>query len=299
MTAQTVVITGANSGIGYQTTMHFARGGAHVIMACRSLDKAEKARQEILQEVPNGNLTIIRLDVSDLESVREFAAAFEQQVGKLDMLINNAGIVAIPLTRNKAGHEMQLATNYLGAFALTGLLLPMFNQEVPARIVNVGSLAHRFGKLNVDDLNWESTPYNQWKSYANSKVAMLNQTLELNRRLQASGSNIIALSAHPGFANTNIHQNSPALTKQSAIGKWWQQKMTNFIPTAADAARPIILAADGDVKGGEYYGPGGFMEIGGKPKPARINPVAQDTALAQQLWEKSEAMTGVSYLSGD
>ena len=267
-----------------------------MIMACRSLDKAEKARNDILRVAPNADLSIIKLDVSNLDSVREFAHQFESQVGELDLLVNNAGIVAIPLERNGAGHEMQLATNYLGAFALTGLLLPLFRKDVPARIVNVGSLAHRLGKLNPDDLNWESTPYDQWKSYANSKVAMLNYTLELNRRLQDSGSNIIALSAHPGFANTNIHQNSPALTRTSPVSKWFHDKMSALIPTAADAARPIILAADGDVSGGDYYGPGGFLEIGGKPKPAKVNPVARDGELARKLWQVSEQMTGVSYL---
>lgn len=299
MTAKTVVITGANSGIGFQAAMHFARAGARVVMACRSMDKAQKAQQDIQSAVPTANTVVIRLDVSDLDSVREFVREFEQQIGELDLLINNAGIVAIPLQRNAAGHEMQLATNYLGAFALTGLLLPFFRKGVPCRIVNVGSLAHRLGKLNPDDLNWESTPYDQWKSYANSKVAMMSYTLELNRRLQASGSNVIALSAHPGFANTNIHQNSPALTKTNPVSKWFQGVMTNFIPTAADAARPIILAADSDsVSGGDYYGPGGFLEIGGKPAKAKVNAQAKDPELAKKLWSVTETMTGVSYLSG-
>lgn len=300
MTQKTVIITGANAGIGFQSTLYFARQGARVIMACRSLDKANKAKADIEQEVPNADLTIIRLDVSDLNSVKEFATQFIEQVGELDILINNAGIVAIPLTRNDAGHEMQLATNYLGAFSLTGLLLPYFKKDVPTRIVNVSSLAHRMGKLNIDNLNWEATEYDQWKAYANGKVAMMNHTLELNRRLQQTGSNTIALAAHPGFANTNIHQNSPALNRDNAnaFSKWFHKKMESFIPTAAEAARPIILAADDDaVQGGEYYGPGGFLEIGGKPAKAKINKVAKDTQIAKQLWTVSESMTGTSYLA--
>lgn len=299
MTSQTVVITGANSGIGYQASLYFAKENAHVIMACRSLDKAEQAKNQILEQAPNARLTIIRLDVSDLDSVQEFVRQFGEQGEQFDILINNAGIVAMPLSRNKAGHESQLATNYLGAFALTGLLLPFFPAGKPGRIVNVGSLAHRLGKLNLDDLNWEKTEYDEWKGYANSKVAMLSHTLELDRRLRASGSTVIALAAHPGFANTNIHQNSPALNYTNPARKWVSKHMQKFIPTAAAATRPIILAATSrDVSGGDYYGPGGFLEIGGKPGKARINKEARDSDKAKALWEISEAMTGVRYLSG-
>lgn len=298
MTSQTVVITGANSGIGYQSALHFAQQRAHVVMACRSLDKAEQAKNQILEQVPQARLTIIRLDVSDLESVHEFARQFGEQCGQLDLLINNAGIVAMPLSRNRAGHESQLATNYLGAFALTGLLLPKFASESHCRIVNVGSLAHRLGKLNLDDLNWEKTAYDEWKGYANSKVAMLSHTLELDRRLRAIHSPVIALGAHPGFANTNIHQNSPALNYTNPVRKWISQHMQKFIPTAESAARPIIHAASSpDVSGGEYYGPRGFLEIGGKPGKARINKEARDLEKARRLWALSESMTGVSYLS--
>ena len=298
MTTRNVVITGANSGIGLAAAVDFARSGARVVMACRSMDKAQAAQGEILAAVPVASTVIIPLDVSNLQSAQAFHRQFSERVGELDLLINNAGIVAIPLSRNSAGHELQLATNYLGAFALTGLLLPLFRQNSPTRIVNVGSLAHRLGKLNVDDLNWEKTDYDQWKAYANSKLAMLSFTLELNRRLQQSGSNIVALAAHPGFANTNIHQNSPALTRTNPVSKWLHKKMEAFIPTAANAARSIILAGDGaDISGGDYYGPGGLLEIGGKPARARVNPIARDTALAERLWMLSESMTGISYLS--
>lgn len=300
MSQQTVVITGANAGIGFQSALYFAQQGAKVVMACRSPDKALAAQAQILQQTPDADTQIIRLDVSDLESVKAFSQQLVESVGEIDVLINNAGIVAIPLTRNDAGHELQLATNYLGAFALTGHLLPHFKKDVPTRIVNVCSLAHRMGKLNIDNLNWEATEYDQWKAYANSKVAMMSHTLELNRRLQAAGSKTIALGAHPGFANTNIHQNSPALNRENsnAFSKWFHKKMEALIPSAADAARPIILAAsDTHVNGGDYYGPGGFMEIGGKPAKAKINRIAKDTLLAQALWTASQTMTEVSYLS--
>lgn len=295
---QTVVITGANSGIGFQAALKLAGDGAKVVMACRNLEKGQAARRQILEHVPGADVLLLRLDVSSLDSVRAFGEQVSRQVGRLDTLINNAGIAAIPLARNDAGHEMQLATNYLGAFALTGTLLPLFTKQRPARVVNVGSLAHRFGKPAVEDLNWEATPYDHWKAYARSKLAVLSFTLELDRRLRKLDSNIAALAAHPGFAVTEIHTKSEVLAPKSALSKWFKDKMASVIPAASAAARPIILAASADhVTGGEYYGPGGFLEIGGKPALARMNPVANDVAMRRELWAVSESMTGVRYLS--
>ena len=274
--------------------------GAHVVMACRSMDKARKAQAEILAEVPDARAVIIPLDVSEPTSIEAFSRQFSEQIGQLDLLINNAGIVATPLARNSVGHEMQLATNYLGAFALTGRLLPYFTRIAQARIVNVGSLMHRFGKLDLDDLNWEKTPYNEWQGYGRSKVAMLSFTMELDRRLRRSGSNIIALGAHPGFANTDVAKNSAGLKAESGFRAWRQKKLEPLIPTAAEAVRPIIHAATAEgVSGGDYYGPSGFLEIGGKTaRRARVNPVAKDVHIAERLWALSESMTGVRYLSG-
>lgn len=299
MTQQTVITTGANSGIGFQTARHFARIGARVVMACRSLDKAREAEARILAEVPHAETLLLPLDVSDLDSIREFGRRFGELVGELDILINNAGIVALPLTRTRAGHEMLLATNYLGAFTLTGILLPYFARSRTARIVNVGSLAHRFGRLDVDDLNWERGQYDPWKAYANSKVALLNHTLELNRRLRAASSHVIALAAHPGLANTNIKQQAEALKPPGRLRRWYAGHMTKIIPSAEKAARSVILAASAPhVTGGEYYGPGGLFELGGEPRPAKLNPLVLDAVLSQQLWTKSESMTGARYLSG-
>jgi NAD(P)-dependent dehydrogenase (short-subunit alcohol dehydrogenase family) len=297
MAQQTVVTTGANSGIGFQVALYFARTGARVVMACRSPDKAREAEQLIHAQVPGANTLRIELDVSELDSVRTFARRFGEQVGELDLLINNAGIVALPLTRTSAGHELLLATNYLGAFALTGAVLPYFNRK-RARIVNVGSIAHRFGRLNIADLNWQTTEYDQWKAYANSKVALLSHTLELNRRLRASASHIIALAAHPGVANTNIKQTSEKLKPPGPIRRWYAKHMTKLIPSAEAAARPVILAATADdVTGGEYFGPGGWLELHGPPKNARLNPIAQDPILSKQLWQATETLTGARYLS--
>jgi NAD(P)-dependent dehydrogenase (short-subunit alcohol dehydrogenase family) len=267
-----VVITGANAGLGFEAALACARSSAHVVMACRSLERAQKAQRDLLERVPGATTTILRLDVSEPESIRDFARELADRGDRLDVLINNAGIVAVPLSRNSVGHEMQLATNYLGAFALTGRLLPLFREDGRARIVNVGSHANRLGKLPLDDPNWERTPYGELRAYARSKVALLSFTMELERRLRRSGSHVVAVGAHPGFA--------------------W------FTPSAAEACRPIVHAARGEgVRGGDYWGPSGWLEIRGEPGRARVNPVARDRDLARRLWSLSESLTGVRYLS--
>jgi NAD(P)-dependent dehydrogenase (short-subunit alcohol dehydrogenase family) len=178
------VITGANGGLGYQTALELARMGMSVVMACRNVDRARKAQAELLAEVPDAEATVIPLDVSEPDSIREFGRQLSAQVGRLDLLINNAGIVLVPLVRNSVGQELHLATNHLGAFSLTGTLLPLFPGNAQARIVNVVSLAHRFAKLDLDDLNWEKTPYSEWRAYARSKLLLLSFTMELDRRLR-------------------------------------------------------------------------------------------------------------------
>jgi len=294
----TVVITGANSGIGYQTALHFARAGARVVMACRSLDKAERAEHDIRKQVPGATTVVLPLDVSEMESVRKFGELFAERVGELDVLVNNAGMVASPLVRTRDGHELLFATNYLGGFALTGTMLPRFREGRAARIVNVGSLAHRFGKLNVDDLNWHTTEYDQWKAYANSKVATLSHAIELSRRLRERGRDIVALAAHPGFANTEVNRRREATIRQTPLRKWYVKHMTKLVPTAEMAARSVIRAAvASDVRGGEYFGPSGLFELGGTPGIARINPIANDAVLGASLWKASENLSGVSYLS--
>jgi NAD(P)-dependent dehydrogenase (short-subunit alcohol dehydrogenase family) len=293
-----VVITGANAGLGFETALALARSGARVVMACRSQERAEQARSDLLARVPAAAATILPLDVSEPESIRSFVREFSDRCGQLDVLINNAGIVAVPLSRNSVGHEMQLATNYLGAFALTGLLLPLFRAGGRARVVNVGSHANRLGRLPLDDPNWERTPYRELRAYARSKVALLSFTIELERRLRRSGSHVIALGAHPGFAATDIRRHSPKLTPPGFVGRWVDTVGALVTPTAAEACRSIVHAArDEGVRGGDYWGPSGWLEIRGEPGRARVNPIARDVELGRRLWSLSESLTGVRYLS--
>ena len=293
------VITGANAGLGFQVSLALARVGATVVMACRSQERAERAKALLAAEVPGASLETLRLDVSEPASIAGFSDRFAARFGQLDLLVNNAGIVGAPLSRNSAGQEMHMATNYLGAFALTGRLLPLFSRDGGARIVNVGSLAHRLGRLDFDDIHWERRRYGEWRAYAQSKLATLAFTLELDRRLRANGGGITAVAAHPGFAATEIGKGNGILHPTSTIGEWLRDRILPYIPSAADAARPILHAALGDaVRGGDYYGPGGWLEISGHPSPARIKPAARNGETGRRLWDLSEAMTGVSYLSG-
>lgn len=295
---KTVVITGANAGIGYEVALELSKLGAKVVMACRSMDKAERARNDLLGEVPDASIEIIPLDVSELPSINEFVRRFKEQVGSLDMLINNAGIVTPTLSRNSVGYELHLATNFLGAFALTGLLLPMFNQSMPTRIVNVGSLAHRFGKFDFEDPNFVKKKFNHWRAYGQSKIATAAFTQELSRRLQLAGSDTVALGAHPGFAATDMGHKTGAVTPRTKFGKWYQGKLESWIVGKPEnAALPIIYAATKEsVEGGDYYGPNGLFEIKGKPGPAKLNPLANNVEFGKRIWAASEELTGVSYL---
>jgi len=293
------VVTGANGGLGYQTALALARMRFCVVMACRNAEKAEKARRELLGEAPGAEVIVLRLDVSEPESIREFGETLSAKVGRLDLLINNAGVVLVPLQRNSVGQELHLATNYLGVFALTGTLLSLLRENPEARIVNVGSLAHRLVNLDFNDLNWEATPYGAWKAYARSKIALQTFTMELDRRLRRSGNRIIALGAHPGFANTNAGRDNPMVMPTNPVLRWITENLFEpLTPTAAAAARSIVHAATGDgVTGGDYYGPAGFLETRGKTGRARINPAAKDADAARRLWGLSEELTGVRYLS--
>jgi NAD(P)-dependent dehydrogenase (short-subunit alcohol dehydrogenase family) len=282
MTGRTVIITGANSGIGRAAASALSGAGANVTLAVRDTEKGRAAAAGML-----GEAQVRRLDLADLASVREFAAGWE---GEIDLLINNAGVMVPPLSRTVDGFELQFGTNHLGHFALTGLLL----DRVTGRVVTVSSTGHRFGRIDFADLNWEHKPYRAWRAYGQSKLANLLFTAELQRRLTAAGSPVLATAAHPGYAATNLqfHSGRRSLDVLNVISNWL------FAQDQESGALPTLYAAVADIPGNSFAGPGGFMEQRGAPKLVGRSAAAQDGATARRLWEVSEQLTGVTFPLG-
>ncbi len=298
-TGRTAIVTGANSGIGLETAAELAAKGATVIMACRSLDKAERAAASIRARQPAGEIIVMQLDAADLNSVRTFAQAFAEQHDKLDLLINNAGVMgAKNILRTKDGFESQFGTNHLGHFALTGLLLDRLKAAQAARVVPVSSVAHKAtAGLNLADPNFDQGGYQPFDAYGKSKLANLLFMFELDRRCKAAGLNITAAAAHPGYTASNI--TSGANPENSAI-KNFMVAIGNrlFAMSAAGGARPTLYAAtDPDIRGGEFIGPLGPFQFWGPPGPVAAKETARDGAAAEKLWQVSEQLTGVSFLS--
>jgi NAD(P)-dependent dehydrogenase (short-subunit alcohol dehydrogenase family) len=291
------IVTGANSGIGYQTARYLSRAGATVILACRNQEKGEAARAKIVSENaaanPAGKVEARVLDVADLDSVRSFAAEFVSEGRALDLLINNAGVMAIPNRRTTPqGFEMQFGTNHLGHFALTGLLLPALLRQPNSRVVTVSSIAHKGGKLHFDDLNAERS-YNPRGAYQQSKLANLVFGLEFDRRLRARSANTASLIAHPGVAVTNIVSNGIGTGMK---GRIVGAMLTLFAQSDDRGAWPLLYAATApQAHGGGYYGPDGIAEIKGTPVEVKPKPRALDPAAGKRLWEVSEMLTGVRY----
>jgi len=285
LTGKVAIVTGANSGIGFETAKALAEKGAKVILACRNLDKANLAAKEIRSMVRKAKLEIIQLDLADLASVRKFADTFKSKYGSLDLLINNAGIMIPPLTKTADGFEVQFGANHLGHFALTGLLSEVILATPNARIVNVSSGAHRMGTgtIDFDNLNAEKG-YQPANAYAQSKLANLLFTLELNSHLENIDSDVIATAAHPGWTVTGL-QKGFLHTVSEWIG---QRPEMGALPT-------LQAALDPDAKRNDYFGPSGFMEMRGYPQKVETGDAAKDVNLAKRLWEVSEEMTGISY----
>jgi NAD(P)-dependent dehydrogenase (short-subunit alcohol dehydrogenase family) len=273
------VVTGANSGIGLVSARELARVGAHVVLAVRDQERGRTAAASI-----TGSTEVRQLDLADLASVRAFAREWD---GDLNVLINNAGVMAIPQRRTVDGFELQLATNHLGHFALTNLLLPYITD----RVVTVASSAHRMGRIVVDDLNWERRRYRAWAAYGQSKLANLLFTLELQRRLAAAGSSVRAYAAHPGYAATNLqsHTGNPI---SSMI-----MTAANRVVAQSDAqgALPTLFAATQDLPGGSYVGPDGFHETRGHPTLVGRSAAATDLDTAAALWTASEELTATTF----
>jgi len=282
MTDRRVIVTGANSGIGRAAAAALSGAGAHVVLAVRDLEKGRTAAATM-----PGEPEVRRLDLANLASIRDFAAAWD---GNIDLLINNAGVMVPPLTRTADGFELQFGTNHLGHFALTNLLL----EHVTGRVVTVSSVGHRWGSIDFDDLNWEHKPYRAWRAYGQSKLANLLFTAELQRRLVAAGSAVLANAAHPGYASTNLqfHSGSRVLDLVSVVGNRVLAQDEN------GGALPTLYAALADIPGNSYAGPGGFMEQRGAPKLVGRSAAAQDAEVARRLWDVSEQLTGVRFPLG-
>jgi len=296
-TGRVVLITGANSGIGLEAARMLAERGAQVVLACRTRAKADAARHSILADAPAAEVSLVDLDLSSLASVAEAAVDFGGRFGRLDLLVNNAGVMATPYQRTVDGFELQFATNHLGHVALTAHLLPVLLATATSRVVNVSSLAHKMGRIDFEDLQSERR-YRAWRAYGQSKLANLLFTFELQRRLDAAGADTIAVAAHPGISDTNLAGSTGGVAgRLMALTHPLAQV---FSQNAHAGALPTVRAAtDPAVRGGEYYGPDGFLEQRGTPRPVEANGSARDPAVARRLWEVSVELTGVPFAALD
>ena len=285
---KTAIVTGANSGIGFDTTAGLAEAGYHVVMACRSEEKAEKARASIMKRLPKASLDIMLIDLGDFACVRAFANDFRARYGRFDVLINNAGILLSSPQTNADGIELQFVTNHLGHFLLTALLVDQITDDPASRVVALSSIAHKKARIDFDDL---TCGHDGLKAYGQSKLACLFFADELDRRLRAAGCRIKALAVHPGGSDSGLFDD------MSRLQYYTFKALSPIIAHSnAEAARSSLHAAlSQDVDGGDYYGPTGFMELRGPVGPARRNRVTEDKDVAGRLWALSEELTGQAF----
>ena len=291
LSGKTAVITGANSGIGYETALELARHGATTIVVCRSVSRGESALGRIKESAPSSQVRLMLLDLGDLASIDAFAESFTKENENLDLLINNAGIMATPYRTTKDGFESQFGTNHLGHFALTAKLMPSILASPSARIVNVSSLAHRSGGIDFDALQFDRSNYGRWQAYGNSKLANLLFTYEMHRRLRrANVEHVASMAAHPGFSRTNLAQGLGLIgTLLKPIGALISQ-------SAHMGALPTLRAAtDPNAESGQYYGPDQPNERRGYPVVVSSTPASHDEETARRLWEHSEELTGTKF----
>jgi NAD(P)-dependent dehydrogenase (short-subunit alcohol dehydrogenase family) len=298
-TDRTVVVTGANTGLGKEAARAFAAKGADVVLACRSPGKGADAKADIEAEGPLGSLTVLELDLADLDSVRAFADAFTDGFDDLHVLANNAGVMAIPRRETADGFETQFGVNHLGHFALTGLLLDELREtgtdDDPARVVTMSSGIHERGRIDFEDLHGERS-YDKWDAYAQSKLANLLFAYELDRRLDAAGAPVRSLAAHPGWAATDLQRRGPEMLGSTFRKLGMTVANALFAQSAEQGALPLLYAAMmPDAAGGAYYGPGGFANMRGTPERQCSSRRSRETGTAYRLWTVSEAETGVSY----
>ena len=286
MTQKIAIITGANAGLGFEVSKHLAKLGYRLVMACRNLDKGMQAKKRILKIAPDTVIDVLELDLSKQKSVLAFAELVKQDYQSLDLLINNAGIMMTPYKVTEDGFENQLATNYLGHFALTGYLLPLLKNTQNSRVVSLSSLAHKWSGIRLKDPNFKFG-YDKREAYGQSKVACLMFAYELDRRFKAAGYPTISTGAHPGISNTNLFGSMPVFFKllSPVMGQ-----------APENGAKPILFAAlNKGLKGGEYIGPDGFNEWRGDAKRVDSNVASKNKENGQQLWDLSEELTGVKY----
>jgi len=284
-TGRIAVVTGANTGIGYEAARGLALKGAHVILACRNPEKGQAAVARIQAEKPAGSVEVKTLDLSDLDSVHRFAQDFTSSHARLDLLVNNAGVMIPPFGKTTQGFELQFGTNHLGHFALTGHLLPLLSRTEGSRVVVVYSAVYRQGRIHFEDPNFTRRPYNAWGAYSQSKLATLLFALELQRRLPAGGAPMVT-AAHPGWTATELQRESGFIRFFNPL----------LAMSPAEGALPTLRAATDPQAGpASVWGPAGWFELKGAPAPAHLLPHAHDTEVAARLWTLSETLTGVTF----
>jgi NAD(P)-dependent dehydrogenase (short-subunit alcohol dehydrogenase family) len=295
-TGKTALVTGANSGIGYQAALELARHGAHVLLGCRNAAKGLAALERLQREALGASAEVVELDMASLASIRAFASGFAARGIAMDLLINNAGVMALPKREITVdGYERQFGTNHLGHFALTGLVMPQLLAAPAPRVVTVASIAHRSGKIDFENLQSEKS-YKPRPAYNTSKLANLLFALELERRAEAAGSKLVSIPVHPGVSRTSIFINSLGDGKPSLIMRVIVPVISLVMQSDVAGALPTLYAATSpNAKGGEYIGPDGFMAIKGSPTVEQPKPQALDEVVAKKLWVVSEELTGVVY----
>jgi NAD(P)-dependent dehydrogenase (short-subunit alcohol dehydrogenase family) len=281
------IITGSSSGIGYEAAKILANKNTKVVVAVRNLEKGEKAKTKIVNQNSNADVAVMKIDLSDLSSIKSFVEEYQQKFDKLDLLINNAGVMIPPYSKTKDGFELQMGTNHFGHFALTLQLLNLIKSTPNSRIVNVASNAHKYGNINFNDLNWDKRKYSAIRAYADSKIANLYFTQELTKRIVVNENNVLVTAAHPGWTATDLQRHSNVL---EFINKFFAMKHEQ------GALATLRAAIDENAKNGDYFGPDGWQERRGYPVKVEPNKLAKDETLGKKLWDVSEKLTGIKLI---
>lgn len=290
-----IIMTGANSGLGLEATKELVRKGATVIMACRNIEKGKDAVDEVITEIPNAKVELMELDLSKLVSVREFAKNFNQKFDKLDVLVNNAGIMQPPYTVTEDGFELQIGVNHFGHYVLTGLLLDKLKFSPGSRVVNQSSIAHSRGIINFEDIN-SKDKYSRLGAYGQSKLANLLFNNELDRLFKENSTDTIAVGVHPGYTATKLQHNGPTLGGKSIWSRLYTVTNKIMAQGVDKGILPMLYAAtEDDVTGGDYIGPGGFSGMRGYPKRIKSSERSYSLEDANTLWDLSEELTGLKY----